>query len=676
MDKQQAKKRIEKLKKAINHYRYLCHVLDRQDIDEGSLDSLKHELWKLEREYPEFFSEDSPTQRVEGKPLKYFKKVEHETPMLSIEDIFSEKELSDWQKYLERISPGRKFEYYAEMKIDGFAVTLIYENGLLSLGSTRGNGAVGEDVTQNLKTVESIPLRIDLQGKLPTKEIEEKAKEKIKKGIIEVRGEVYINKEDFRKLNAELEKKKEKTFANPRNLAAGSIRQLDPKLAASRPLRFLAYDMVTDLGQKKHSEKHEILPCLGFKTNEGKVCGNLQEIVDYWKETSKIREKVPFQIDGVVITVNEDDLLRRMGRAGKGMRGTRALKFAPERSTTRIRKVVFQIGRTGAVTPVAGLDPVRIGGTVVSRATLHNEDEIKRLGVKIGDTVIVGRAGDVIPDIIKPLPELRTGEEKEIIFPKECPVCKGKLFKEKGEAVLRCRNKDCGAVAKEELYHFVSKKAFDIEGMGPKIINQLMDAGLVSSPSDIFELKEGDLVPLERFAEKSAENLVRAIMKSKEIPLSRFIYALSIRQVGEETSSDLADYFGSLKELEKASLEDLRKIPDIGSVGSESIHNWFRSKKSLELLKKLQDSGVKIISPGKKEKSLKDKTFVFTGSLESLSREEAKNRVRMLGGSVSSSISKETDCLVAGENPGSKLEKAESIGVKIVSESDFLKMIK
>jgi len=674
MEKEQAQKRIEKLKKAINHYRYLYHVLDKQGISEGALDSLKHELWKLEQEYPEFISKDSPTQRVEGKPLKYFRKVGHETPMLSIEDIFSEKELFDWQNYLKRILPREDFGYYSELKIDGFAVTLVYENGILKQGSTRGNGLIGEDVTQNLKTIESIPLRLYPQGVFPSKEIDKKIREKIEKGVIEVRGEVYIGKSDFQKLNRNLEKEREKTFANPRNLAAGSIRQLDPKLAASRPLRFLSYDIVTDLGQKRHSEEHEILPVLGFKTNEGIICSSLEKVVRYWKEVSKRRDKVPFQIDGVVVTVNDNSLLQKLGRAGKGMRGNRAFKFAPEQSTTKLEKVIFQIGRTGAVTPVAVLDPVEIGGTCITRATLHNEDEIKRLGVKIGDTVVVGRAGDVIPDIIKPLPELRTGQEREIRFPKECPVCKGKLVKEEDQAVWRCENKNCGAVKMEGLYHFVSKKAFGIEGLGPKIIDQLTDAGLVSSAPDIFELEEGDLLPLERFAEKSAANLVEAIDLSKQIPLNRFIFALNIRQVGEETAMDLADYFSSLEELEKASQEDLKKVPDVGVVGSKSIYQWFRDKTNLELIERLQKNGVKIIPLRKKEKTLGGKTFVFTGSLESLSRDDAKNKVRMLGGGVSSSVSRDIDYLVAGGNPGSKFGKAKKLGIKIISENEFLKI--
>ena len=654
MTKQQAKQRIEKLKKVINHHRYLYHVLNRQEISDAVLDSLKHELYKLEQEYPGFITEDSSTQRVAGKPLKEFKKVGHKLPMLSIEDVFSEKELQDWENYLKRLAPGIKFEYFCEPKVDGFAVSLVYKDGIFTVGSTRGDGRVGEDVTQNLKTIESIPLSTcALPGSAQ----------------VEVRGEVYMEKKDFERFRS--------TYANPRNLAAGSIRQLDPKLAASRPLKFLAYDLVTDLGQKKHFEAHQILKELGFKTETGKVCQSPSEIVDYWRDLAKKREVLPYQIDGVVVVVNDNAIFQKLGVVGKSPRGIRAFKFSPKQATTKIKDIKLQIGRTGAVTPVAVLESVEVGGVTISRATLHNEDEIKRLGVKIGDTVIVERAGDVIPAVSKVLPELRTGKEKQFKFPKICPVCLVKLRKPKEEVVWRCPNTNCPARKRENLYHFVSKKAFDIEGLGPKIIDKLIDENLISQPPDIFELKEGDLIPLERFAEKSAKNLVEAIKRSKRITLPRFIYALGIRHVGEETTTDLAQYFGSIDGLKKASKEELEKIPNVGPEVSKAIFAWFQQKRNQKLIEDLTKTGVETISqkPKVKSQKLKERIFVLTGTLDSMTRDQAKEEIRLLGGEVSGSLSAKTDYLVVGKEPGSKLEKAKKLGVKIVGEKEFLKLV-
>ncbi len=546
MTKNEAKKRIEKLKKVINHHRYLYHVLDKQEISESALDSLKHELYKLEQQFPEFVTADSPTQRVAGEPQKQFKKVEHKVPMLSLEDIFSEKELQDWEDYLKRLAPhlfekGGGFEYFAELKIDGFAIALVYENGIFKTGATRGDGKTGEDVTQNLKTIESIPLKLELKKSILDKNIEESLKKAIKRGKIEVRGEVFMGKDDFEKLNNELAKKGEKTFSNPRNLAAGSIRQLNSKLTASRPLKFLAYDMVTDTKQTKHSEEHQILASLGFKTDKGKVCSNLSDIKDFWRNAAKKREILPYQIDGVVINVNNNALFDKLGVVGKSPRGARAFKFSPKQATTKVLDIKLQIGRTGAVTPVAVLEPVKVSGVTITRATLHNEDEIKRLGIKIGDTVIIERAGDVIPDVAKVLFELRTGREKNFHFPKVCPSCSIKLKKFSGEALWKCPNVNCPARKRENLYHFVSKKAFDIDGLGPKIIDKLIDEKIISQANDIFQLKEGDLVSLERFAEKSAKNLIEAIQKSKDISFPKFVFSLGIRHIGEETANDLAN---------------------------------------------------------------------------------------------------------------------------------------
>jgi len=677
MTKTEVKKRIEKLKKLINYHRYLYHVLNRQEISDAALDSLKHELYKLEQQFPELITPDSPTQRVAGKPLAGFQKVEHKIPMLSIEDIFAEEELRDWEDYLKKLMPSEKFEYFAELKIDGFAISLLYENGIFKIGSTRGTGKIGEDVSQNLKTIESIPLKLELHGKLPNKEIEERIKKIIKKGEIEIRGEVYMDVKDFERLNKELAKRGEKTFANPRNLAAGSIRQLDPKLAASRPLKFLAYDIVADLGQKKHSEEHQILLALGFKTDEGRKCQNLPEAVEFWKAVGEKREKLPFQIDGVVINVNDNEIFQKLGVVGKSPRGVRAFKFSPKQTTTIIEDIKLQVGRTGAITPVAVLKPVEVGGVKISRATLHNEDEIKRLGVKIGDTVIVGRAGDVIPDVIQVLPELRTGKEKEFKMPKVCPVCGARLKRREREVVWRCPNPKCRARKREYFYHFVSRKAFDILGLGPKIIDRLLDEGLISDPADLFLLKEDDISHLERFAEKSAKNLILAIQSKKKITLAKFIYALGIRNVGEETSQDLAEKFCSFEKLKNASSPELQKIMDIGPVVAKSIYEFFPEKRNLKFIEKLKKVGVQILEEKKpKQQPLKGKIFVLTGSLETMTREEAKEKIRILGGEISESVSKKTDYVLVGKEPGLKYQIAKKLGVKTINEEQFLRMLK
>ncbi|MFH1820421.1 MAG: NAD-dependent DNA ligase LigA [Candidatus Nealsonbacteria bacterium] len=652
MTKAEAKKRIEKLRKVISHHRYLYHVLDKPEISDAALDSLKHELLRFEEQYSDLVTQDSPTQRVGGESLKGFEKARHKVLMLSIEDVFSKEELYDWEKYLKRLVPGKKFGYFCEPKIDGFAISLIYQDGVLKTGSTRGNGQIGENVTQNLKTIESIPLKLLLD----------------KKGEVEVRGEVYMEKNDFEKFKT--------TYSNPRNLAAGSIRQLDPKVAAKRPLKFLAYDLITDLGQKKHSEEHEILRNLGFRSEKGKECNSLGEAVDYWRSIAKKRDSLPFQIDGVVIVANDEALIHKLGVAGKSPRSIRAFKFSAKQATTKIKDIKVQVGRTGAITPVALLEPVIVSGVTISRATLHNENEIKRLGVKIGDTVIIERAGDVIPAVVKVLTDLRTGQEKGFSFPRICPVCSNKLQKPESEVIWRCSNPGCRAKHKEFLYHFVSKKAFNIEGLGPRLIDQLIENSLISEVADIFELKEGDLVPLERFAEKSASNLISAIRYSKKIDLNRFIYALGIRHVGEETAISLANYFSSINKMAQASKSELEGLSDIGSEVSDSIYKWFRNNKNMKMVEDLLKSGIEIIKPERISRKLAGKTFVLTGTLESTTRLEAHKRIRSLGGHPSSSVSNQTDYLVLGTNPSSKLNKAQKLGVKIIKEKAFLKMLK
>lgn len=687
MQKQEVKKRIEKLKKLINHHRYLYHVLDKQEISDAALDSLKHELYQLEQENPEFLTSDSPTQRVAGKPLKGFKKITYNVPMLSIEDIFNEQELGDWEAYLKRLEPSAKFDYFVELKIDGFAVSLVYKNGILSYGSTRGDGKIGEDITQNLKTIESIPLKIELKKKISDKAVENRLLFLIAGGEIEVRGEVYMDKKDFDVFNRSVAKKGEKTYANPRNLAAGSIRQLNPELVLSRPLKFLAYDMITDTGQIRHSEEHLILSAIGFKTDSGKICQKLSDISHFRSNIVKKRGKMPFQIDGLVISIDNNNIFRKLGVSGKSPRAIRAFKFSPKQATTKVLGIKIQVGRTGAITPVAILKPIEVSGVVIARATLHNENEIKKLGIKIGDTVIIERAGDVIPAVAKVLKKLRTGKEIEFHFPRFCPVCKTHLDKPAGEAIWRCKNQNCPARKRKNLYHFVSKKSFDIDGIGPKIINQLADENLVINPPDIFRLTEKDLLPMERFAEKSAENILQSIQKSKTIEFANFIFSLGIRHVGEETARYLANYFGGgsrrnkfvdfgdIKNLQRVSTEDLKKIPNIGEKVSESILQWFSSKKNQDLINNLLAVGIKILLPKKIGKKLEGKVFVVTGSLDSLTRPEAHKRIRLLGGNTSNSVSNNTDYLVAGRDPGSKLEKARELGLKVISEKEFLNIL-
>jgi len=541
MNKQEAKKRIEKLRREINHHRYLYHVLDKIEISDAALDSLKNELEKLEQQYPDLITSDSPTQRVGGKALEKFRKVEHFLPMVSLHDAFSEEEMRDWEERIQKLVPGKKLDYYAELKMDGLAVSLIYENGIFVRGATRGDGKIGEDVTNNLKTIEAIPLKLEL------KTISNKP---LAISRIEVRGEVIMTKKVFEELNKKYKKEGKPLLANPRNAAAGSVRQLNPEITAERKLDCYIYGLASDSGQKTHEQEHLIAKNLGFKTIKfNKYCRNLGEVVEFHNYWVKHKENLPYYCDGVVVTVNNLFLHEKLGVVGKGPRYIMAYKFAGEEATTIVEDIVVQVGRTGALTPVAHLKPVPVGGVTISRATLHNENEIERLGLKIGDTVIVRRAGEVIPDIVKVLPKLRTGKEKSFHMPKKCPICESdverrEISDKKGvSAAYYCVNKNCFAQNRRRLAHFASKGAMDIVGLGPKIIDLLIKEGLASSPADFYELKEGDLVPLERFAEKSAANLIEAIDKSKKISLAKFIYALGILHVGEETADLLAKEF-------------------------------------------------------------------------------------------------------------------------------------
>jgi len=677
MDKAKAKanQRIAKLKKVINHHRYLYHVLDKQEMSDASLDSLKNELNQLEQQYPDLISLDSPTQRIGGHALDKFKKVEHQKRMLSLNDVFSNEDFKAWQERIQKLVPSQKLKYFAELKIDGFAIALIYQDGVLIQGATRGDGQVGEEVTQNLKTIDSIPLKLEIHQKMPSKIIQDKVEKLLVKGRIEIRGEVYMSKKDFERINQEREKKGLPLYANPRNTAAGSIRQLDPKIAASRKLNFLAYSLITNLGQETHNQEHQILQSLGFKISQDKYCSDLKDVIKFWQEINQKRKRLPYLIDGVVVNVDNNKVFDKLGIVGKAPRGAIALKFPAKETTTIVEDIVVQIGRTGALTPVAHLKPVRLGGILITRATLHNEDEIKRLDVRIGDTVIIQRAGDVIPDVVKVIKKLRTGKEKKFQMLKRCPACKGEVIRLEGEVVHRCANLKCGSIQRQQIIHFVSKKGFDIEGLGPKIINQLMDQGLISNPADIFSLFQGDLIPLDRFADKSASNLIKAIEQSKKISLAKFIHALGIRHVGEETAIALSQYFGSLDKIRKASLKNLLQIEDVGEIVAQSIFNWFNRESNKELIKRLLDNGIEIEKVKTVQKKLIGQTFVLTGEMDKFTREQAKSKIRQLGGNVSSSVSKQTNFVVIGKNPGSKYNRAKKLGVKIINEQEFLEII-
>ncbi len=699
-NKKDAEERIGQLKKIIGKYRHERLTLNKEIISPEAEDALKKELFDLEQEFPEFITADSPTQRVGGEPLKQFKKVRHEERMLSFNDAFSKEDVNDW---LERLSNflGRKITgpFYAELKIDGLAVELVYENGVLVQGSTRGDGEIGEDVTQNLKTIEAIPLMLTNADFTHTDaEISpRKSAINLSERLI-VRGEVFLNKKEFDAINREQIRKDLKPYANPRNVAAGSIRQLDPKITASRKLDSFQYDIVTKIGQRKHSEEHEILHRLGFRTNaNNKFCATINDVFEFHEYWNKHREKLPYEIDGIVIIADDNSVYDSAGVIGKAPRAAIAYKFSPREATTIVEDIKVQVGRTGALTPVAVMRPVNVGGVTITHASIHNADEIKRLGLKIGDTVIVRRAGDVIPQVTKVLKELRTGKEKEFKMPMRCPIDDSKVVRD--GVAYRCSSKTCGARHRESLYHFVSRSAFDIRGLGPKIIDRFLDEGLISDAADIFEIKEGDIATLEQFGEKSAWKIVKEIETKKKVTLNRFIFSLGILHVGEETANLLAQKVSNIeypsfakasagrqvsspkdlrKVFEDMNIEQLQEIPDVGPKVAESIHGWFREARNEKLLEKLDAAGVIIKSEKRHDTSdkLKGKTFVITGSLESMPRDEAKEKIRQFGGDVSESVSKKTSYVVVGSEPGSKYEKAKELGVQTISEKELLEFLK
>ncbi len=715
--KAEIKQRIAKLREQVNYYRYQYHVYDKSVISDAALDSLKNELFKLELENPEFITPDSPTQRVGGEPLAKFVKFHHEYRMYSLFDSFNEQDIRDWQdrndNFLEKSNIGRKslaqrssaaersWEYFIELKVDGLAMSLKYDRGLLTVGATRGDGEIGEDVTGNIKTIESVPLslRIPHEAELTKVGLSAAQAKKLintaQTGVLHVRGEVVMLKKTFAKLNKKYEREGKPLLANPRNGAAGSIRQLDPKVTAERELDFYSYEILGDIDLSKQSQKREVLKLLGFKViAENRICEDLEEVFAFYQEIERKREKLPFEIDGTVVKVNDLSLWDILGMVGKGPRYMMAYKFPAMQVTTRVKNVAWQVGRTGTLTPVAELEAAEVGGVTVTHATLHNFDEIERLGLKIGDTVIIERAGDVIPKVVQVLPKLRTGGEKKIIVPKICPMCGGKVERVGGEVAYRCANLDCYAVTLRGLVHFVSKDAADIEGLGRKIVEQLEQEGLVADIADFYLLTEGDLKPLERFAEKKAQNIIESINARRVLDLSRFIYGLGIRHIGEETAITLAknllaqlkiknsklkikeviDYFSNL------SLADIQKMKDVGPIVAESIKEWFDKKKNLKILEKLEQAGVSLKSEARLAVAgggkLSGQTFVLTGTMAKLTRDEAKDKIRELGGELSESVSKKTNYVVVGAEPGSKHDKALKLGVKILNEGEFLKMIK
>ena len=673
MTKKEAEIRLEKLKKAIEKYRYSYHVEDISLIPEEALDSLKKELVDIETQFPELITPDSPSQRVAGKPLVGFKKVKHEVPQWSSNDAFTEEDINDFDARVRRFyksETGRDIspEYVCEHKIDGMHIVLTYEKGLLKVGATRGDGVYGEDVTANIKMIESIPLRLNE----PISCI--------------VEGEIYMTKSQFAKLN-ELQKKAGlETFANPRNVVAGTIRQLDSSIVASRKLSTFIYDISRIDGEFPKSQEKELklLSSLGFRVNpKYLVCKNINEVIEFWREWKEKKDKQDYFYDGIMLKVNDRAVQEILGFTGKAPRFVMAFKFPAEQVTTVVEDIVMQVGRTGVVTPVAHLKPVFVYGSTVSRATLHNEDEIKRLGLRIGDTVILQKAGDVIPDIVKVLTEMRTGKEKVFRMPTTCPECDTKLVKKEvgtkgGEesAAFYCSNPRCPAKDRRTLYYFTSKAALDIEHLGPKNLDALLDAGLISSRADIFTLKKGDLLELPRFGEKSADNILEAIEKKRNCPLDRFIVCLSIPEVGEETARDLATHFENFSNFQNAKQEDLESIEGVGPRVSNSIINWFADKHNQKVVKDLLKQIKVEVVKKKKNQKFTGMIFVLTGTMPNLSREEAKEKIISLGGKVASSVSKNTDYVVLGENPGSKYDDAKKLGIKIIDEKGFLNFFK
>jgi DNA ligase (NAD+) len=660
--------RVQGLREQIHYHNYRYYVLDDPVISDSEFDRLLAELQRLEEQYPGLVTPDSPSQRVGAPPLEKFETVTHRLPMISLENAFSEAEAREFDERLKRfLRTAEAFHYVVEPKIDGCAIELVYEQGRLTVGSTRGDGIRGENVTQNLKTIHTIPLHL-LKGAHGVPE------------LLEVRGEVYMDLEEFKKLNQQRLAQGEAAFANPRNAAAGSLRQLDPNITAARPLKIYCYGVGEVKGHTfaSHWETLEALKAWGFRVNP--LIERLHGIgpaIDYHRRLEHQRHGLPYEIDGVVIKVDSLALQERLGTKARSPRWALAFKFAATQEITRVLDIQVNVGRTGAVTPMAVMEPVEVGGVTVSRATLHNEDEVARKDVRVGDTVLIQRAGDVIPEVVKVILEERPPEARPFQMPARCPVCDTPLMRPEGEKVTRCPNPDCFGALTRSIFHFASKTAMDIDGLGEKIIAQLVSVGLVSDVSDLYQLTEDDLVPLERFAEKSAQNIINAIQGSRRVLFWRLINALGIRYVGEATAQLLAQHFQNLAALIQASKEDLLQVEGVGEQVAGSVREYFDNPRNREILRKLKEAGVRELPPERPAPSpLAGKTFVFTGGLEHFSREEAKALVTSRGGKVSSSVSAQTDYVVLGAEPGSKYAKARELGITTLNEPAFEELLR
>lgn len=666
MDMKQAEKRIKELQEVLTQYGYEYYVLDKPTISDHEYDQLLRELISLENQFPQFITPDSPTQRVGGAVLEGFKKVEHRVPMLSLSNAFNEQDLRDFDRRV-RQALGEDYEYVCELKIDGLAISLRYENGKFVQGATRGDGTVGEDITVNLRTVKSIPLKL---------------KENV---TIEVRGECFMPKKSFVELNRQREAKGEELFANPRNAAAGSLRQLDPKIAASRNLDVFLYSIgenhVSHI--EKHSEFLDYLDQIGLKTNkERKVCPTLDDVLKYVEEWESKRPELPYEIDGIVIKVDRFDQQKKLGYTVKSPRWAIAYKFPAEEVETKLIDVELSVGRTGVVTPTAILEPVRVAGTTVQRASLHNEDLIKEKDIRVGDFVIIKKAGDIIPEVVRPLPEKRTGEEQPFAMPEQCPECGSELVRLDEEVALRCINPKCPAQIREGLIHFVSRNAMNIDGLGEKVITQLFDKNLVSNVADLYKLKYDQLIALERMGDKSVNNLLSAIEASKDNSLERLLFGLGIRHVGAKAARILAEHYEHIDRLMAATEEELQSINEIGEKMANSIVTYFQLPEVKELITELKNLGVNVTYKGPKvsrseqiESAVAGKTIVLTGKLERYSRSKAKEKLEQLGAKVTGSVSKNTDVVIAGTDAGSKLKKAQDLGIEVWNEEQLVELL-
>jgi DNA ligase (NAD+) len=667
MEKQADLKRIAELRKIIEYHNKRYYQQDAPEISDAEYDRLMRELQDLENSYPDQYSATSPTQRVGAAPLAKFASFNHPSPMFSLGNAFSNEEISEFDSRIKRLAGVDNIAYIAEPKLDGLAVNLIYENGIFKQGATRGDGTTGEDVTQNLKTISTLPLKMKLTGNIPIP------------SFIEIRGEVYIEKNPFRKLNLRRIEEGEEPFANPRNAAAGSLRQLDSNITRRRPLNIFLYGIgeARDIEFSTHWEVLQTLDAWGFPVNKHiEPAWDIHACIKYFEHIGEIRESLPYEIDGIVLKVDNLALQKTLGNVSRNPRWALACKFPAAQETTVVKEIIVGVGRMGTLTPVAIMEPVNVGGVMVSRATLHNEDEVIKKDIRIGDTVVIQRAGDVIPEVVKVILERRTGQEKIFKMPSICPECGSEIVRLEGEVAHRCVNISCPAQLKEHIRHFASRGAMDIEGLGEKVSAKLFDAKLIADPADLYFLTKEQLLALGQNVQQSSQNLINSLEKSKNPPLDKFIYALGIRHVGERTAKLLAARFGSMENLIAAKQEDLTAINEIGPEIAASIVEFFHEHKNIDVMNKFNKAGVK---PQKKEISnnapLQGKSFVFTGSMESMGRNEAKTIVENLGGAIHSTVTKKTTYVVTGSEPGSKLDKAKSSGIKIISEEEFLKLI-